>query len=472
MPFDVTMPKLTDSMEEGRIVEWRVAAGDRVREGDVLAEIETDKAVMELESFRSGTVADLVRQAGDVVAVGEVIARIDQGGEAAIPAQGVRPAPEQGKAAEEPVAETPPPAPEAVPAEPAAPPAPGAEASPPAEPGSVEPAKAEAEPAVPLPGAHPLAERGGKHSPRPAPPAPPKGEAGQAADGAAGVRASPRARKLARERGVDLAALHGTGPEGRITAADVEGAPPGAVASERPAAGRADEELPAVTFAEGEAEVEPVSFYQQAVIRRVVASKHVIPHFYVNRTVRAEALLARKEAEREASGASLTHLLLRAAVLALEDFPEANRSYDRGRWIRWKVVNLGLAVQTEAGLAVAVLRGAQGKDLGWLSAGARDLVERARAGKLRPEERRNATFTLSNLGAYDAESFGAIINPPSAMTLAVGSAVDAPVAIEGRVEVGKVLHLTLSCDHRVVDGVLGARFLARLGQTLEQPERF
>ncbi|MBE0618609.1 MAG: 2-oxo acid dehydrogenase subunit E2 [Proteobacteria bacterium] len=225
-----------------------------------------------------------------------------------------------------------------------------------------------------------------------------------------------------------------------------------------------------MAFAEGEAEVEEVSFYQKATVRRVVASKHVIPHFYLNQTIRAEGLLARRAAEKEASGATLTHLMLRACALALAKFPEANRSYDRGRWIRWKVTNLGLAIQTEAGLAVGVLRDAGGEDLAGLVRRGSELIERARAGKLKPVERANATFTLSNLGGFAVESFSAIINPPSAMTLAVGSVVQAPVVEDGRLAVGQVLHLTLSCDHRVVDGVLAARFLGEVRRLLESPE--
>jgi pyruvate dehydrogenase E2 component (dihydrolipoamide acetyltransferase) len=480
MAAEVTMPKLTDSMEEGRIVEWKVAPGDTVTEGDVLAEIETDKAVMELESFWDGTVDELLRQADEVVSVGEVIARIrERGVDAAAAQESAGPekatsAPgskEQSPEDEEPQS--------AVPAgseRKGVPPGSGAATAravsrPP-------PGMKQADDALPLPGAHPLAERGGKESPRPAPPAKRPGpaaarpESARGAGGETGVRASPRARRLARERGVDLAAVSGTGPNGRITSEDVANAASGD--AERPpkalAAGRADEELPAVSFAAGEAEAEEVSFYQKASIRRVVASKHVIPHFYISRTVPVDALLARKAAEKDRSGATLTHLLSMACVRALERHPAANRSYDRGRWIRWKTVNLGLAIQTDAGLVVGVLRDAAGKDLVWLAQRARELVERARQGKLKPEERSNATFTLSNLGAYDVESFSAIINPPSAMTLAIGSALAAPLVKEGRVTVGTVVHLTLSCDHRVIDGALGAEFLREVGRSLEQPE--
>ncbi len=469
MPFEVTMPKLTDSMEEGRIVSWKVAVGDRVGEGDVIAEIETDKAVMELESFRSGVVAELVRRDGDVAAVGEVIARIAGGAESTQPT-----------VSGEPEAEGPPPEPggqgatrgaEAGVSEAAAPAAPEPQGRRGAEAGDAGRLRAGAPDEVPLPGAHPLAERGGKHSPRPEPPAKPQVPSGTARGIApTGLKASPRARRLAREKGVDLTGLRGTGPEGRITTADVEAAPVASVSRVAPArVERADEALAPVTFAEGEAEVEEVTFYQKAAVRRVVASKHVIPHFYVARTVRADAL--RKRREEAGEGVTVTHLVLRACALALEAFPEANRSYDRGRWIRWKVTNLGLAIQTDAGLVVGVLRGAQGKDLAWIADGARRLVERARQGQLKPEERANATFTLSSLGGFGVESFSAIINPPSAMTLAVGAVRPAPVVEDGRVVPADVLNLTLSCDHRVVDGVLAARFLGEVAELLEDPAR-
>ena len=469
MPLEVTMPKLTDSMEEGRIVSWKVAVGDRVAEGDVLAEIETDKAVMELESFRSGVVAELVRRDGDVAAGGEVIARIADGAEATKATDsGEQEA--ENPPAETPVQEATGGAEEEV-SEAAAPAAPEPQDRRGVEARAAEPPRAGARDEVPLPGAHLLAERGGKHSPRPEPPAKPQAQpetAGRAAP--TGLKASPRARRLARETGVDLAGLRGTGPEGRITTADVEAAPGGSVSHGAPARAEGpEEELAPVTFAEGEAEVEEVSFYQKAAVRRVVASKHVIPHFYVARTVRADALRERKEEAGE--GVRVTHLVLRACALALEAFPEANRSYDRGRWIRWKVTNLGLAIQTDAGLVVGVLRGAQGRDLAWIADGARRLVERARQGQLKPEERANATFTLSSLGGFGVESFSAIINPPSAMTLAVGAVRSAPVVEAGRVVPAEVLNLTLSCDHRVVDGVLAARFLGEVAGLLENPAR-
>jgi pyruvate dehydrogenase E2 component (dihydrolipoamide acetyltransferase) len=279
---------------------------------------------------------------------------------------------------------------------------------------------------------------------------------------------------LAATRRVDLTALTGTGLGGRITVADVLSAapntPPGLEVRPAPA-DRADEELPAVTFSPEEAEAEEVTFYQKAVIRRVVASKHVIPHFYLTKMVNADALLGLQQKEKQGSGATLTHFLMRACALALENHPEANRSYDRGRWIRWKVIHLGLAIQTDAGLVVGVLRDAGEKDLGWIVENTRALVERARQGKLRAPERTNPTFTISNLGAFDVESFSAIINPPSAMTLAVGSVVPAPVVKDGEIGIGRLMHLTLSVDHRVVDGVLAARFLGEVKALLEDPEK-
>ncbi|MDF1556054.1 MAG: E3 binding domain-containing protein, partial [Deferrisomatales bacterium] len=289
MPADVTMPKLTDSMEEGRIVAWQVAVGDPVHEGDVLAEIETDKAVMELESFWEGTVVELLCGDGDVVAVGEVLARVGEGG------AGLAATREEGAATEPERATT-----EVQGQQPA-------ELNEPEEPeqkGRTEPSAQATRPSagVPIPGGHPLSERGGVSSPRPQPPLrrpPPAPETGiRATAPGAGVRASPRARRRALELGVALAEVTPTGGDGQVTVEDVEAAagagrsgPAASLAPAQPATppDRADEELPPVTFTAEEAEVEEVSFYQKAVIRRVVASKHVIPCMF-SRVVPSQCL--------------------------------------------------------------------------------------------------------------------------------------------------------------------------------------
>ena len=464
--YDVTMPKLSDSMEVGKIIEWKVKAGDAVHEGDILAEIESDKAAMGLECFRDGVIAQILQGDGAEVAVGALIARIAATGEApAERGEGRGARDEEGReevererverGAKEEKAEAP--------------------AAAPATPPST---------AVPSPLAPPAS-----------PPRPP-------ASGRLAV--SPLARKLAQEHGIDLATIQGSGPGGRIVAADVETAlkrgeargargegktekqkPSGPVPPTSPLRPRpsgpvppasglikpsADEELPPIEVTPEEADVEEAPFRLKTQARRVTASKHVIPHFYITRGVEVTALFDRKDELKARFGASVTHLIMLAVLKALAQHPEVNRSYDRGKIITWKNVNLGLAVDTESGLTVAVLHHAQGLSLKELVERMGPLVERARTGKLAVEERQHATFTISNLGMFDVEHFQPIVNPPSAITLAVASALPTPVVRQGGLAIGKVMRLTLSCDHRIVDGATAARFLKDLKALLEAPE--
>ena len=474
--YEVTMPKLSDSMEVGKIIEWRVKEGDAVEAGEVLAEVESDKAAMELECFVDGTVAKILHGADEEIPVGHVVALIAEEGEKVEAAQ---------TPAAEPAAEPPPKAPEPV-----------EEAPQPEEPTEPEPA------------------------PPPAPAAPGR------------VAISPYARKLADERGVDIAAIQGSGPGGRIVAADVEAAAPmqeratappppkptappqreiaaeplARVLSEKlsidPATltgtglnGRitvddvlkelqrqeeakdehavppsADEELPAIEVREGEADVEDASFRHKTQVRIVSASKHVIPHFYMTRGADVTALLARKAELKAKQGATVTHVVILACIKALGENPEVNRSYDRGRILRWKGIHVGIAIDTEGGLTVAVLRDAQGLSLAAIAERTKALVDKARSGKLSADERRHPGLTVSNLGMFDVEHFQPIINPPSAITLGVSSALDTPVVRCDGVAVGKVMKLTLSCDNRILDGVIAASFLKTLKGLLEDPD--
>jgi pyruvate dehydrogenase E2 component (dihydrolipoamide acetyltransferase) len=427
--YEITMPKLSDSMQEGKIIAWKVKPGARVREGDVLAEVESDKATMELECFHSGVLTKILHGDGSEVPVGEVIGYID---------------PEEKGAA--PTAE------KQVAGKPAA-----------AEPAAKKPAPKEKAPKAP------------KATPsRPAP---------AAAVAEARVAASPRARKLAEGKGIDLGRVKGSGPGGRIIAQDIEAFSPGrASPQEKPSAATVapkleetrpaikpspDEELPAIDVTEEEAEVVEASYRLKTQARRVTAATHVIPHFYITRSIVVTRLFARKEELKQKYGATITHLIMLAALKALKSHPEANRSYDRGRIIKWKGINLGLAVDTDEGLTVAVIPNAQELSLKEIVERTRALVEKARSGKLSPEERRHPTFTVSSLGMFDVEQFEPIINPPSAITLAVASALPAPVVKGDKIEVGQVMKLTLSCDHRIVDGVTAAKFLAELKRLLE-----
>jgi pyruvate dehydrogenase E2 component (dihydrolipoamide acetyltransferase) len=415
------MPKLSDSMQEGKIIQWKVKEGDAVHEGDVLAEVESDKAVMEMESFRNGVVAEIRHGDGAEVPVGTVIALIRVAGK-------------QG-AGKVPLAD---------------------ETKEPAEAGAPQEKGATA--AVPL-------------TPR-------KRPAG------ARIAISPYARKLAEERGVDPSKVEGSGPGGRIVAQDIlqaaAGTPAASVAQTGPPAeepatapGRRlspEEDLPAIEVAEGEAEVEAASYRLRTQARRVMASQHTIPHFYVTRSVDVTALLDRKDDLKAQYGATLTHLVMFACVQALTKRPEVNRSYDRGRVIKWKGTHLGLAVDTDYGLTVAVLRDAQEMGLRELVEKTAVLVEHARADKLSGDERRHPTLTVTNLGMFDVEHFEPIINPPSAVTLAVGSALPAAIVRNGALYVGKLMKLTAACDHRIIDGATAARFLVELRQLLEHPE--
>ena len=458
--YEVQMPKLSDSMEMGKIIEWKVKEGDSVSEGDVLAEVESDKAVMELECFQSGTVQQILHGNDEEVRIGEAIAIIAEEGEDAPPAQ----------ADEAPEAEpTPAPGPAAKPAEPKA--------------------QAKAKPPPPPPS-------------QPAPPLRPAGDR---------AAISPYARRLAQEKGIDYTQIQGSGPGGRIVAADIEAAakapapePPaepepmattvakqhgidlakvdGTGAGGRitvhdvvdadvpPPLASADEELPAIVVKEGEAEIVDASFRLKTQAKRVVAAKHVIPHFYVTRACDVTALLARKAKLKEQYGATVTHLVMLAVIKAVKQHPEVNQSWDRGRIIKWKGIHLGIAVGTDEGLTVPVVRDAQDLTLADISTLLPELVERARANKLKPEERSNPTVTISNLGIYDVEHFQPIVNPPSAVTLGVASALPSTVIRGAAIYVGQVMRVTASCDHRVVDGVATATFLQSLRALLEDPD--
>jgi pyruvate dehydrogenase E2 component (dihydrolipoamide acetyltransferase) len=285
---------------------------------------------------------------------------------------------------------------------------------------------------------------------------------------------SPAARKLAEEKGVDWSRLKGSGPGGRIVTGDVEKAAlsapaaPTAHAAAKPAA---DDALPALDVTSDEADVEETPFRAKAMIRRVVAAKQFIPHFYMTAGVDVTALMGRAEALKASHGAGLTHMIMLACVKALALRPEINRSYDRGRTIKWKHVNLGLAVDTKDGLTVGVIPRSETLSLKALVQQTQALVAAARGGELSVEQRRHATFTISNLGMFGVEDFSAIINPPSSITMAVSAALDKPVVRGGQVRVGKVMNLTISCDHRVVDGAPAAKFLKDLKTLLEDPDR-
>ncbi|HZV50777.1 MAG TPA: dihydrolipoamide acetyltransferase family protein [Candidatus Dormibacteraeota bacterium] len=407
---DVNMPKLSDTMEEGTVLEWKKASGEPVRRGEVLAEVESDKASFEIEAEADG-VLQIVVDRGKAVPVGELIARIAAPGEAA-----------------------PPPAP------PPSPPAP-------------EPAPT---PAAAAPAAPP---------PPPPPAAAPREETGVPAEEGR-IKASPLARRLAAELGVDLSGVRGTGPEGRIVKEDVL-----AAAERAGVRGPAPGPRPAGP----EVEVVEPDRMQATIARRMAEAKATVPHFYLTVEARVdEAVELRAELKELVTGGvqvTMTDFLTRACAIALTRFPEVNASWVEGRFQRKRSINIGLAVPPAQGLGllVPVVHDADRKDLIQIAIESRQVIERARSGRPNPGDLEGATFSISNLGMYGVDEFAAIINPPEAAILAVGQIKDAPVVEDGRLVVGKVMRLTLSVDHRVFYGATAARFMAEVRRLIERP---
>jgi pyruvate dehydrogenase E2 component (dihydrolipoamide acetyltransferase) len=422
---EVTMPKLSNTMEVGQIIRWHVKEGDAVREHDVLAEIESDKAVMELESPHEGMLARIVRGEGEEVPVGEVIAYVGAAGEEP-PPEGAAYGKEKRTGVMEETRGTERPA--------------------------AAPAPTEAEKLAP-----PTPQLGPVEAP---------GER---------IAVSPAARKLAEEKGIDVRRLKGSGPRGRILTVDVEKAAAekhaGQVESQPTAKSSVQEELPMLDVTHDEANVEEIPFRMKTMVRRLVAAQRDIPHFYLTGGVDVTALMKHMDELKEKQGATVTHVVILACLKTLERHPEVNRSYNRDRMITWKSVNLGLAVDTDKGLTVGVMPRAQGLSLREIVERTRALVDAAVTGRLSVEQRRHPTLTITNLGMFGVEEFAPVINPPSSVTLAVGAALEKPVVKDGQVRVGKVMNLTLSCDHRALDGAAAARFLKDLKTLLEDPDR-
>ncbi len=444
---EVSMPRLSDTMEEGTIARWLKKPGDEVKRGEVLAEVETDKATMDLTAFESGTLTEILAPEGSTVAIGKAVARIGAAGGAP---SAQEPSPPPARAVE-------PPAAAATGSEPAASPQARenlAEASSPTE----KPAGAPTLPASPEAG-------------RPQP----------SHDGAANgkVRASPLARRVAEEHNVDLSSLRGSGPEGRVVRADVEAALSGAPARQQPAA---PQPTPAPTVAPAPVQVGPedervpLSQMRKIIARRMAESTSTVPHFFLTTTVDATELVAlRKQmvAQQEAVGeeirVSINDLIVKAVATALRRMPEINVSFAGDALVRHGHVNVGVAVATDRGLIVPVVRDADRKSLGEVAREVRELATKARDGKLLPQDYTGGTFSVSNLGMFGVEQFNAVINPPEAAILAVGAVTREPAEYQGQVALRERMKLTLSVDHRALDGAMGARFLQLLKQLLEQP---
>ena len=410
MAIYIEMPKLSDTMTEGTLLKWRKNEGDKVETGDVLAEIETDKATMEMEAFDDGILHQHLLAAGGKAAVGAKIGLLLQKGEA--------------------------------------PPAEGA-----AIPDSPKTAAAKADTVAEAPAARPSAQAAST----------PTGSGTGAR-----VKASPLAKKIAAEKGVTLSALSGSGPGGRIVAKDVQTAQPGG----KSAAPAAIASMPAGA---GDQRI-PLSGMRRVIAERLLASKSTIPHFYLNIEVDAGPLMkfrAEANAASEAAGgAKLTvnDFVLKAVVAAAVKVPAVNASFAGDAIIQYGSVHLSVAIAVEDGLVTPVIRDAQKRTLREISEAVKDLATRARGKKLKPEEYAGGTLTVSNLGSYGIDSFSAIINPPQALIIAIGAIVKKPVVnAKNEIVVGQRLAIGLSADHRVVDGAVGAQYLAELRRLIESP---
>jgi len=416
---DVVMPRLSDSMEEGTVLQWLKQVGDEVAIGDELVEIETDKANMAYESDLAGTLSEILVQEGETVAIGEVIARVgDSDG--------------------------------------------GTERS------TAGPATASGGPAG-----------GGSASvlgpPESAPPAEETGvEPSEAANGDGRPKASPVARRMAKEQGLDLSKLEGSGPGGRIVKADVEKAgvePVGETGSE-PATTRPPADSPET--AKGQTTYEELSKLQSTISRRMAESKATAPHFYLEAEVDMSRLVeARKEIKAASQESdvvpSFNDMVVKACALALREHPRANGAYRDGRFELYSRVNVGVAVAANDALVVPTVFDADKKGLRDIASDARALAQRVRDGQITPPELSGATFTVSNLGMFGIDSFAAVINPPQAAILAVGAITERPVVRNGELTTAHLMRVNLACDHRILYGAPAAEFLARVRSLLEEP---
>ncbi|MEO8690796.1 MAG: dihydrolipoamide acetyltransferase family protein [Solirubrobacteraceae bacterium] len=463
---DVAMPRLSDSMEEGTILKWLKSDGDEVKHGEELVEIETDKANMTYEADSDG-VLSIVAKEGDTLPVGETIARLGDGSEGGEP--------------EEPAAEEEPPAEDDEPEE-------DGESEEDEQP-EEEPAAEEEEPSG-----------NGKPSETPEPaPAEAQGSSGNGdGDGDGRIKASPVAKRMAREMGVELEQLKGTGPGGRIVKADVEAAAEGggtttaeaeapAKAEQAPVAAEAPQEEkkdvpPPVAAPEkdgksgrGDVDHRDLTRLQQTVARRMAESKATAPDFVLNVEVDMEEAVELRKQLKAASGEqpapSFNDFVIKASALALRDFPRANGAYRDGRFELYSRVNVGVAVAGQDALVVPTVFDADSKSLGQIARESRTVAQRVRAGAITPPELSSGTFTVSNLGMFGIKRFVAVINPPQAAILAVGALEPRPVVRDGEVVVRSIMELTLSCDHRILYGADAAEFLAKIREYLEQPLR-
>ena len=443
MTIPITMPALSPTMEEGNLAKWHVKVGDKVKPGDIIAEIETDKATMEVEAVDEGVVAKLlVAEGAQGVKVNAVIAELAGEGEAPVPATAA-------VEAKTPAAASP--------------------ANAGVQPVSASPAVAS--------GAPPSR---GMRSDEKGPAAVAAASAGQAPGGSR-LRASPLAKRLAKMEGVDILALKGSGPHGRIVKADVLKAPKGGAGKQAPAAGGGITSLiePAVlddrVYAPDTYELIPLDGVRKVTARRLTQSFMQVPHFPLNIDLEIDHLLSARVRINEAGEkagvkVSVNDMLIKACAMALIANPDANASYTDKGVAQHKSAHVSVAVAIPGGLITPVVRDAQTKGLAQIAAEMKDLAARAREKKLKPQEYMGGTFSISNLGMFGVKAFASIINPPEGMILSVGAGEKRAVVKDDKIVIATTMTVTLTCDHRVVDGAAGARWLQSFKQFVETPE--
>jgi len=431
MPIQVLMPALSPTMTEGTLAKWLKAEGESIEPGDIIAEVETDKATMEVEAIEEGVLGKiLIAEGTEAVPINTPIAVVLEEGEDAGAIEGMAAAPANGGA-----------------------PAPAAEPEPAP---SAPPAPAAAPAASPAPAAAPAA----------APPAPSR-------DGER-IFASPLARRMAEQASIDLASLNGSGPHGRIVKRDIEAAIAGGGAA-APAASveaRAPEIAPTPIAPTAPYTEIANSGMRKVIARRLLESKQTVPHIYLTVECEVDALLGvRKDlnARSDAYKISVNDFVIRAMGLALRKVPAANASWTDAATLQYNTVDISIAVAVDGGLVTPVVRNADNKGLVQISEEMKDFATRARDGKLMPEEYQGGGFSISNLGMYGISDFSAIINPPQAGILAVGAGEQRPVVKDGALAVATMMSCTLSCDHRVIDGAVGAELLGAFKGLIEDP---
>jgi pyruvate dehydrogenase E2 component (dihydrolipoyllysine-residue acetyltransferase) len=443
MATDVMMPRLSDSMEEGTVLKWLVELGGEVKRGEPLVEIETDKANMTYEADTDGVLVEVIAEEGETLPIGQVIARIGAAGEevsgAGSQVSGNGAEAQSEETSEEPEQEQEPEQPEA------------------------EEAEADEQPAEPPDTRHPTPDTSG---------------------GNGRVKASPVARRMAREMGLELAGISGTGPGGRIVKADIEAAAKGGgtAVKERPTEERqAEPEAPdtrqpapdtQADGAKGQVQTQELTRLQRTVSRRMAESKATAPDFHLHVEIDMTGCVELRARLKEIAKPtpSFNDMVVKACANALREFPRVNGAYRDGQWELYSRVNIGVAVAAQDTLIVPTVFDADQKSLGVIARETRGLIEKVRDGKITPPELSGGTFTVSNLGMYGIDSFSAVINPPQAAIMAVGALKKKPVVDEsGRIVARDMMNVGLICDHRILYGADGAEFVARVRQLLEQP---